>query len=353
MNRPLLIPSSLSLIMAFIIAVLPSAARARTIAVADGENLQAAVNAAAGGDVVLLGTGAYQGFKLEERRFTAAQPLVIRAAPGAHPVLRGRNYEGHLVKVRSSSYVVLDGLELENSNQPIYCQDIDHFIFIRLVVHNTGQEILHVRGTSRFVDIRDCRLFDTGHTLPQWAEGIYIGMGQPPFENVEHVWIEGNDISHTGNAEGINLKSRIYHVTIRGNRVHDIAPGTPTQHNEAAISCEAADLGFRPGEDPDIWIEDNEVYNVRYGRWANGIQGTTMGPRIVRNHIHDCEQFAIHFNPYLSGPGMFTTVLWQNRVEACRDGISNPATLPHVSRDPGPNPNHPQSWYAVGGDASP
>lgn len=353
MNPPLVFARSLSLIMVLSLAALPCAVGARAIALSEGDNLQAAVDAAVGGDVLLLGTGSYQGFTLVGRHFTADQPLVIRAAPGARPVLRGRDYHGHLVKVRDSSYVALDGLELENSNQPIYCQDIDHFIFIRLTAHNTGQEILHVRGTSRFIDIRECRFFDTGHNQPQWAEAIYIGMGQPPFENVEHVWIEGNDISRTGNAEGINIKPRSYHITIRGNRVHDIAPGTATQHNEAAISCEAADLGFRPGEDPDIWIEDNEIYHVRYGRWANGIQGTTMGPRIIRNHIHDCEQFGIHFNPYLSGPGMFTTVLWQNRIENCRAGTANPTTLPQESRDPGVNPNRPQSWYAPAADVSP
>src|SRR5262249_36863425 len=154
-----------------------------------GENLQAAIDAAKGGDILLLGTGTYHGFKLDDRHFTATQPLVIKAAPGAHPILRGENYQGHLAKISRSSYVVLDGLEMVNSNQPIYCQDIDHFIFINLTIHDTGQEILHVRGASRYVDIRDCRLFDTGHAQPQWSEGVYIGMGSPPFENVEYVWI--------------------------------------------------------------------------------------------------------------------------------------------------------------------
>lgn len=195
--------------------------------------------------------------------------------------------------------------------------------------------------------MRDCKLFDTGHRRPQWSEGVYVGMGSGPQENVEYVWIEGNDIHHTGNSEGINIKSRSYHVTIRGNKVHDIAPGTETQYNQSAISCEAADLTYRPGEDTDIWIEGNEIHHVRYGRWANGIQATTMGPRIVRNRIHDCEQYGIEFNDYLSGPGMFTTVLWDNLVQDCRDGAFNATKLPYEFKDPGPNPNRPQAWYAV------
>lgn len=334
------------LLLAILAVNLSLTVDARVIEVAGGDDLQTAIDGARGGDTLSLGSGTYAGFRLDDRHFTEAEPLIIKAAPDARPVIRGRNYEGNLVNISRSSYVVLDGLELENSNQPIYCRDIDHFIFTRLVVHNTGQEILHVRGTSRFIDIRDCRLFDTGHTQPQWAEAIYIGMGQPPFENVEHVWIEGNDLSRTGNSEAINIKPRSYHVTIRGNTIHDIAPGTASQHNESAISCEAADLSFRPGVDPDIWIEDNEVYNVRHGRWANGIQATTMGPRIVRNHIHDCEQFGIHFNAYLSGPGRFSTILWENRIENCREGAISPTALPNETKDPGPNPNRPQTWYS-------
>jgi hypothetical protein len=326
-------------------------AGAAVIHVADGDNLQAAVDRARGGDVLLLGSGSYGGFKIIDRHFTAEAPLVIKAAPGEHPVIRGADYTGNLVTISRSSYVVLDGLEMVKSNHPIYCRDIDHFIFINLTIHDTGQEILHVRGTSRYIDIRDCRLFDTGHVKPQWAEAVYIGMGNPPYENVEHVWIEGNDISRTGNSEGINIKSRSYHVTIRGNKVHDIAPGTATQHNQSAISCEAADLGFNPGVDPDIWIEGNEVFRVTYGRWANGIQPSTMGARIVGNRIHDCEGFGIGFSDHLSGPGMFPTLLWDNVIENCRDGAFNETKLPHEFKDPGPNPNRPQTWYSVPGQS--
>ena len=207
----------------------------------------------------------------------------------------------------------------------------------------------NAHGASRFIDIRDCRFFDTGHTLPQWSEGIYLGMGNPPFENVEYVWIEGNDISRTGNSEGINIKARSYHVTVRGNKVHGIAPGTATQYNLAAISCEAADLSFRPGVDPDIWIEDNEVFGVTYGRWANGVQSSSMGGRIVGNRVHDCEQYGIEFSDHLSGPGMFATLLWANIIEDCRAGAFSETTMPHEFKDPGPNPNRPQTWYAIPG----
>ena len=332
---------------AMLLAVLlwPAWGRAATINVSDGDDLQSKIDAATGGDVVLLGPGVYRGFTIDQRHFTEARPLVIRAAPGARPLIRGSGYRGYLARISDSSYIVLDGLTMEHSNQPIYCTTVDHCIFINLEIHDTGQELIHVRGASRHVDIRNCRLYDTGHSQPQWAEGIYVGMGQPPFENVEYVWIEGNEIHHTGNSEAINIKSRSYHVTIRGNKVHDIAPGTATQYNEAGISCEAADLAFRPGVDPDIWIENNDIHDVRFGRWANGIQASTMGEKIVNNRIRDCQQFGIEFNDYANGPGAFSTWLFGNVIERCGAGAVNPTDLPQKSADPGPNPNQPQTWY--------
>jgi len=327
--------------------ILPVAIPAATIKVSDGNDLQAKIDAAAGGDILLLDSGTYSGLQINNRHFTQANPLIIKAAPGAKPLISGsgNGYVGHLVEISNSSYIVFDGLTLEYGNQPFYCTNIDHCIFINLEIHNTGQEIIHVTGTSRYIDIRNCKLYDSGHNWPQWSEGIYIGRGNPPFVNVENVWIEKNEIFNTGNSEGINIKGQSYHVTIRGNKVHDIAPGTATQHNEAAISCEAADLTFNPGVNPDVWIEDNEIYNVRYGRWANGIMASTMGPKIVNNRIHDCQQLGIKFNDHLSGPGMFTTWLWGNTITNCAEGTLNPTTLPHEFKNPGANPNRPQTWY--------
>ncbi|MBE2212608.1 MAG: right-handed parallel beta-helix repeat-containing protein [Opitutaceae bacterium] len=315
------------------------------IELAAGADLQAHLDRATGGDVLVLGTGDYAGFALSGRRFSAEKPLIVRAAPGARPVIRRGSYTGYLAKLTDVSFLVLEGLTLEGSNQPIYATNVDHILLLDLEIQNTGQEAIHIRGASHHVDIIGCTISDTGHTEPQWAEGIYLGMGNPPFEFVEHVWIEGNEIHHTRHSEAINLKSRVYHVTIRNNHIHDIEPGTATQHNEAAISCEAADRTFRPGEDPDIWIERNRIHDVRLGRWASGIKISTAGGHVVENVIHDCAQFGIAFNAYDHGPGAFAAVLHHNTIERCGLGALGPSEMPFAERDPGPNPNRPQDWY--------
>ena len=311
--------------------------------VADGEDLGARVAAAKGGDTVLVGAGTYGGFAIQNRVFTEGAPLVIKAEPGAAPLVRGSQW--YLLPISNSSFIVLDGLVLEGGGQPLYLTDVDHLILANLEVRQCGQEAIHIRGSSRYVDVVNCHIHHTGSAQPQWAEGIYVGSGSQPYMNNEHIWIEGCDIHHTGNSEGINVKPRSFHVTIRNNRVHEIQPGTASQYNQAAISLEAADLDFQPGRERDIWIEGNEVYNVSRGRWANGIQVSTMGPKVKDNYVHGCEEHCLYFNDFLHGPGSFQTVLYRNRMDSCGAGERNTTSLPHVERDPGENPNRPQSWY--------
>jgi len=316
---------------------------AATITVSAGDSLADKINGASGGDTVLVGSGTYGAFQITDRNFPEAQPLIIRAAPGTKPVVQGTDW--YLAPITRSSYIVLDGLTFDGGGQPLYCTDVNHLILINLEVRNTGQEAVHILGTSRYVDIINCHIHHTGSVAPQWAEGIYIGSGSQPFMNEEHIWIEGNDIHHTGSSEAINIKAQCYHITVRGNKLHDISPGTASQYNEAALSVEAADLTFRPGVDLDIWIEDNEIYNVTFGQWANGIKTSTAGPRIKNNYIHDCEEYGIYFNSYGDGPGRFTNVVYSNRIENCGSGTTNVTTLPVVEQDPGANPNGPQQWY--------
>jgi hypothetical protein len=301
---------------------------AATIVVNSGDNLSSAVSGAGGGDTVLVNDGTYGGFEITDRTFSEAQPLIIKAAPGAAPLLQTGNW--YLAPITNSSYIVLDGLVMDGSGQPLYCTDVDHLILINLEVRNTGQEAVHIRGTSRYVDIINCHIHHTGSAEPQWAEGIYIGSGSQPFMNCEYIWIEGNQIHNTGNSEGINIKPQSLHITVRGNTIHDITPGTSTQYNQSALSLEAPDFTFKPGEDLDIWIEDNEIYNVTFGQWANGMQLTAMGPRVTGNYIHDCEEYCIYFNTYGSGPGDFTTYLYDNRTENCGSGAVNSTSLPVV-----------------------
>ena len=127
------------------------------------------------------GTGTYA--RLPHRAAAFHQGQTARHQGGARRQSRcswATTTAGNLARISNSSYIVLDGLTMENSNHPIYCMSVEHLILVNLEAHNSGQEIIHIRGASRYVDIRNCKLYDSGHHRTQWAEGIYIGTGQPP-----------------------------------------------------------------------------------------------------------------------------------------------------------------------------
>jgi hypothetical protein len=109
---------------------------------------------------------------------------------------------------------------------------------------------------------------------------------------------------------------------------------------------EPLDFSFKPGEETDIWIEENEIYNVTYGRWANGIQATGAGPRVRNNYIHDCQQHGIYLEDTRGGENGFTTYLFNNRIENCATDIFYTRN-PFKHEDPGINPNKPQTWYTA------
>ena len=164
---------------------------AATIVVSNGDNLANKINGASGGDTVLVNNGTYAAFTLYNRKFTPALPLIIKAAPGAKPVIKNSWYQAPM---SNSCYIVLDGLTFDSGGQPIYCTSVSNIVLVNLEVRNTSGEAVHIRGTSRYVDIINCNIHNTGGTQPQWSEGIYIGSGTTPLMNEENIWIEANNI---------------------------------------------------------------------------------------------------------------------------------------------------------------
>ena len=235
---------------------------------------------------------------------------------------------------------------MENSNHPIYCTDIDHVILVNLEVHNSGQEMIHIRGASRYVDIRNCKLYDSGHRRPQWSEGIYIGTGQPPYECVEYVWIEGNDIHHNANSEGINIKTQAYHITIRGNKVHDMDPGTATQHNEGAHRLRGGRSGL-PARARTLTSGSRTTRSTTSGS-AAGPTASSPPPWGRGSSTTTSTTASSSASP--STPSRTARAPSRPGSSATRSPTAPRETWPHTtlqtkSADPGANPNRPQTWY--------
>jgi hypothetical protein len=130
------------------------------------------------------------------------------------------------------------------------------------VVHDVGQEGIHVRQNSSYVTIQGCTVYNTqkiGGCCN--GEGIYVGTGSSGQRDNSH------------------------HVTIRNNRIYDVTdeaielkPGTHDSIVENNVIYNCADLGERTGS--AIEFQRRILVNQRWSGNPNHI--------IRGNHIRNC-----------------------------------------------------------------
>jgi len=328
--------------------------QAGVVVVNPGEDLNSIMNNSKGGDTILVKPGIYTQVILSDKNFSEQKPLIIRAG-GSEVLIKGETVsKGSALEIINCSYIIIEGLTFTNAMWGIYIKNSAHILIRNNRIFSTGQEGCHVGRSSKYVDVIGNTIHKTGLFNPKWAEGVYVGSGsysRSNFpDNCEYIWIEGNHIYETGNAEGINIKGESFHVTVRNNKIHDIHPGTSEQYNQAAITVEGAENSiknnYRLSELRDVWIENNTIDNVSggYSDWNNGIMFFGTGVYILNNTISNCINKGVFGNNWMN-------LGHQNYVygNAISDGGTNIYLHPEVKiieSNPGRNPNFPQKWYA-------
>ena len=350
MNRPLKIAIS-----AFILVILITKILASEIVVDPGDDLNAILNNSVEGDTVIVNKGEYAAVNLVNKNFSAQMPLVVKAKLPGTVIIKGQAVSrGSSLEMSNCSYVIIDGLTFTNSMWGIYVKNSNHILLRKNEIYSTGQEGCHIGRSSKYVDVIENTIHNTGLFHLKWAEGIYVGSGSyggnnrfP--DNCEYIWIEGNHIYETGNAEGINVKGECFHVTVRNNNIHDIHPGTAEQYNQAAITIEGGENSiknnYRLDEKRDIWVENNTINNVfdGYSDWNNGIMFFGTGVYILNNSVSNCANRGIYGNNW-KNLGMENYV-YGNSITTCETNMVINPELKVNDSDPGENPHSPQNWY--------
>ena len=342
------------LLIVLTIGIMLQTVQAGKIVVSPGNDLNQIINNAKGGDTILIKPGTYKNVSLSGKKFSAEFPLIVRPFDTTTVNISGTTIsKGCSLEIIQCSYIIIEGLTFINSMWGIYVKSSDHIIISNNEVYGTGQEGVHIGRSSRYVDIIGNEIHNTGLFNSKWAEGVYVGSGSySPTgfpDNCEYIWIEGNHIYETGNAEGINVKGESFHVTVRNNKIHDIHPGTREQYNQAGITVEGAansiDNNYRLSEKRDIWVENNTVWNVSdgYSDWNNGIMFFGTGVYILNNTIYNCTNKGIFGNNW-KNIGLQNYV-YGNTVYNCSSIMDIDPELKVSSSDPGANPHSPQSWY--------
>jgi nitrous oxidase accessory protein len=178
-------------------------ARAATLAVEAGDDVQAAIDRAGVGDTVLLRRGAHRG------PVQIAVPLTLRGEPGA--VLEGSG-EGNTVTVTAAD-VVVTGLTLRGSGSSL--ERMDSAVFLARtalrarVADNQIEDNLfgvYVHGAAEAVVERNVIIGRRGGRTSEAGNGVSVW-------NAPGARIVGNDIRHG--------RDGVFVVTSRGNEFSD------------------------------------------------------------------------------------------------------------------------------------
>jgi hypothetical protein len=250
-----------------------------------------------GGDELVVKQGTYAEYVyIDGPAGTAAQPTVIRTRPGDVVTIRGRGNTGR-VKITSTSHLTFDGFVVTNMNQGIFVEGgASHIVIQNCVVHDVGQEAIHVKQNSSYVTIQNCTIYNTERIGGCCnGEGVYVGTGSAgPLDNSHHVIVR-NNLIHDVTHEAIEFKPGTHHNIAENNEIY------------RAGTAWSAKCGVTFG----FGIEVNER--------DLGVQTWSGNPdHIIRNNrIHDMDCSAIRLG---TGSTAYNNVVWNIRL-AGQNGI--------------------------------
>ena len=93
-------------------------------------------------------------------------------------------------------------------------------------MHNLGNEGIHLRDNSSSNRVAGCEIYDTGHQVAFYGEGIYIGtsVNKTSSDHSDNNLIENNYI-HNTTAESVDIKEFTTGGIIRNNRFDGVGMG--------------------------------------------------------------------------------------------------------------------------------
>ena len=246
----------------------PAVARAGVFEIHPGDDLFARIRTLAAGDEVIVHAGTYPTPGLLQVTWsgTEAAPIVVRAAPGARPVIAGT--PGQNVIDLGGSHFTLRGFELRGGSHGVRLAASDHATLEDLVIHDLGDVGISCNRPGQdcsFVTIRRNEIYDTGQAGS--GEGMDLGCNDAACRFRDSL-VEGNYVHDTGGdqGDGIEVKTGASNVVVRDNVI--------VRSKYPGITMD----GFAGSAPPNI-VERNLVWTTL----DNGIQ--IVGQVRVRNNI--------------------------------------------------------------------
>ena len=195
---------------------------ARDVSTAD--QLRDALVHAQPGMVIHLRDGTYPGRFEITTAATADRPITLCGSRAA--ILDGGDIDetGYTLHLRGADHWQLSGFTIHGGQKGLMLDNTRAALIEGLLIHEVGDEALHLRTASSDNTVRANTIRRTGLRKKKFGEGIYIGSARSnwcTYSNCEpdrsdRNLIEANDIADT-TAEAIDVKEGTSSGTLRGN----------------------------------------------------------------------------------------------------------------------------------------
>ena len=149
----------------------------KIIFVSSEVQLQKALENALAGDEIIIKGGVYKGnFVIPKNtNGTEAKPIFLHGSSKVK--LDGNSTQTGYVLHLKSNYWHIKGISITNGLKGLMCDEANYNVIDSLTIYNIGEEALHLRKFSTHNILKNNTITNTGLKIPDYGEGIYIGMG--------------------------------------------------------------------------------------------------------------------------------------------------------------------------------
>lgn len=195
------------------------------------EEIHNAMAAAQAGDEIVIASGSYvSSASINAAYFyggangTASNPITIRGASASDRAhLKGNSISSKTILRIEGDYWIVKDLELSYGQKALVFDNSNYSKAINCVVHNTGNEGIHVRDGSDHVTIDGCTVYNTGNVNAGFGEGIYIGTDKGSWSSYnpycDYTLVKNCTIGPNVRAEAFDIKEGTQETTIEYNTV--------------------------------------------------------------------------------------------------------------------------------------
>jgi hypothetical protein len=284
---------------------MPTAEPAATRVVNAGDDLFALLPTLVAGDVVEVHAGTYTspGFAPVTWSGTAAQPIIIRGAPGERPVLQGVSTQNVLDVY--GSWFTIRGFEITGGDIGLRLHGTDHATLDDLRMHGLGNEGVTCNVTGMpcsAMTLRRLEIFANGGIGTAIAFGLPDGSCSPRATTVEGCFI--HDLAGT-NGTGIYSDIDADALVIRDNVIVRVlgpgimvggTPNTPTTIERNVVWTTTGDNGIQI--EGEVVVRNNIVLAAAgYGIYSTQKARPPNGAVVIHNTV-------------VGGPRCFSADTW-------------------------------------------